>query len=55
MQARDPTQVSVSTRTSPSSVRIVAPTGQTFRQGGSSHIMQGRGIEKVPPELSCIE
>jgi hypothetical protein len=55
MQARDPTQVSVSTRTRPSSVRIVAPTGQTFRQGGSSHIMQGRGMGKVPPELSSIE
>src|SRR5665647_3371017 len=54
MQAREPTQASVSTRTSPSSLRIVAPTGQTYMHGGSSHIMQGRGMGNVPPELSFI-
>jgi len=54
MQARDPTQASASTSTSPSSVRIVAPTGQTYMQGASSHIMQGRGMWNVPPALSFM-
>ena len=52
MQNRQPMHRSWSTSTVPLSLRKVAPTGQTFRQGAFSHCMQGRGRKTVLPPSS---
>src|SRR6516162_4243319 len=54
MQARQPMHTFWSTSTRPSALRKVAPTGQTYVQGGSSHIMQSLGMWKVPPSAPVI-
>src|SRR5579875_2416642 len=54
MQMRVPIHRCCVTRTSPSSVRKFAETGHTGTQGGSSHIMHGRGMKYCSPVADCI-
>src|SRR4030066_475324 len=46
MQYRQPMHVFSLTRTTPSSVRKVAPTGQTCTQGGFAHWLHSFGTKK---------
>src|SRR3972149_1730378 len=47
MQYRHPIQRLASTRTTPSSVENVAPTGQTWTHGGFWHWLQSLGTKKL--------
>src|SRR5512139_3157818 len=47
MQYRHPMHVFSLTRTTPSSVWKVAPTGQTWTQGGSAHWLHSFGTKKL--------
>ncbi len=52
MQMRQPMQRCWSMRTRPSGVEKVAPTGQTFTQGGFWQCWQGTGTKRVPSPSS---
>src|SRR3972149_2344667 len=47
MQYRHPMQRLASTRTTPALVGKVAPTGQTWTQGGCAHWLHSLGTKKV--------